>query len=592
MERIIDNQSEDRIPPKHLFDFMEAKVQIDAILNSWTEDCREAEMRRNERYVELDVISLRQSGEIAEDETMVPDRVIDGNIKREKSETMSFLNAGYRLAIFDCISDPTIDSSLLEEQITKGLTYSGWYRDFDRWSDGAALFGKDYMEVVFDATKPLHVAFEHVGFDYLFYNRGVESPHDSENVLRLYEMTVSQLEQRAEMLGFDPIQVDNITRSHTGQRRSDLIKVYKNYFKDQGAVYISWYCRESGVQDWLKPPLLLRLGIYEKSQTGSWIPSNVTSFPITTYIYCEDEQKKLIDKKGRGFLDSPQQEANTAIVTAFVNGAVRSSFVYASPDVDDTDSSELKQLDMALTPDGIYNKPMRWFSKPAPDVTMLQAIQLIDTKGAVQSGKTAFAANNRKDSRKTAEELKQAQDTETKITSTGLANFSEALRELFEFSWAIIQSQALQNKIPLLLIPAPQDPLVQTGQIDYTNNVEVIGQKFDIRPAGNTDVVEAQQEQAKMMQDWPVIQSTPMKDDFLADYIKIRYPKNADRYLQLLKQGGMIAQLQQAKQLIPALNTALTGALSPEDMQALTPEQQQQLQAMQVQATQFAQTPI
>lgn len=580
---------------ENLFDFQKAKVQIDLVISSWSMDVREAEARRKERYVELDIETMRQVGDLEEDETFIPDRVIDGNIKREKSNVMAFLNAGNRLAIFDCLSDPTIDTRTLEQEFTQGLTFKGWYREFERTVDGAALHGMDYIEVVFDDTKPLHVGFEHVGFDKLYYNRKVEDIQDSEYLIRKYELTISKLEEFKLKKGFDPDQIDNVIKNYENRKRNDTVEVFKVYVKYQGIVYVSWYCTKTGATDWLNPPTELRLGIWEKDINGKDTPSSLGHYPIYTNIYCDDEQFAIIDKKGRGFLDSPQQEANTAILTAFVNGSVRSSFVYASPKDDDSDSSEMKQLDVQLQPNCIYNKPLNWFSKPAPDVTMLTALQVIDTKNAVQSGQTAYAANNRKDSRKTAEELKQASDTEQKITSTGLAGFSEFLRDVLQFAWQIVKSQALQNKIKFLLIPGPANPNMP-GPQTFINNTQIINQEYDIRPAGDTDVVEAQQLQQMMMQDWPVVQNTAMKDQFLMDYVKVRYPKKANEYVALLAQNQMMQQLQQKVQqasvLVPALNAALTGALNPAEIKALKPDEQHQLEQLQQQATAFAPVPV
>ncbi len=155
-ENIVDLFYED------YFIYEKAKIRINDIIDSWSGLCSQAQQRRNERYIDLNIEELRKSGSILPDETFIPQRVIDINMSRELPEFLSFLKQSNRLAIFTCVSDPNIQTDNLEKDFTKGLTYEGWYKDFKKMIDGAQLHGWDSVEVVYDESKPLHVGFEHV----------------------------------------------------------------------------------------------------------------------------------------------------------------------------------------------------------------------------------------------------------------------------------------------------------------------------------------------------------------------------------------------------------------------------------------------
>ncbi len=592
------------------FDYEKAKIRINDLIDSWSGLCKEAEQRRNERYIDLDIEALRKSGDILPDETFIPQRVIDTNIARELPEFLAFLKQSNRLAIFTCISNPEIQTDNLEKDFTKGLTYQGWYKDFKRLIDGAQLHGWDSIEVVFDESKPLHVGFEHIGFDKLFYNKKTSNIQDSEYVIRRYDITLLRLEA-FKAKGFDPVQVDVIISANTAKRkRDDTVTIYKVYYKYAGAVWVCWYSRDSNINNWLKQPEKLKLGIAEQQSTGVlsrlqigigqggnsaptvWIDKDVNIYPIFQYLYKDDEEEVLTEHVGRGFLDLPMQEGQSAIVSGFTNGLLRAANVYASPAGDDGESADIKQLDVELTHGGIYSKPLNFFHTEYPDPLVLTAMQFLATLNAQATGKTSFTVSNRKDSRKTAKELGLAEKEEQQQESIGLADFSEDLRAILSFVWLIVQSQALQGKIPLLQKQVPimipgglMGEMIESPEMEAINDIKTIGEKYEVRPAGDVDVVERQNKLNQMMQDWPVFQTTGLKDVFLKDFVKLRYPDKAEAYVKALEAGNI------AKQLIMSLSTLLKAFTSPEDIKSLAPEQLQQLEQIKQQVVQYLATP-
>ena len=76
-----------------------------------------------------------------------------------------------------------------------------------------------------------------------------------------------------------------------------------------------------------------------------------------------------------------------------------------------------------------------------------------------------------------------------------------------------------------------------------------------------------------MMQDWPVISQTPLRDKFLQDLIRLKYPDVGEQYVTLLAQQP---QMDAMKGIIGRLATIMQGAMqqNPEMMTSLPPEQQ------------------
>jgi hypothetical protein len=216
-----------------------------------------------------------------------------------------------------------------------------------------------------------------------------------------------------------------------------------------------------------------------------------------------------------------------------VNGSLRASNVYAAP-ANPTDAVGVapSQTEIILEHGKMFNNPVNFFHTDYPDVSMLTGIQALDTQNSQETNQIAWAVNNREDSRKTAAEIKSANQQTQLISGVQVTLFSIFLRKLYNKAWLIVQSQALQNKIQFLMIPG--GPLGE-----YTNNVVVINKIYDVKAAGDVDVLERQEKIQLMQSFWPVVQNTPIAGIFLADILKAAFPDDGDRYSKELLQGGL-----------------------------------------------------
>ena len=582
------SQEEASVDPnlKYYFEWEYVKPRIDKLVGQWSGEITATENRRKERYIDVDVDKLRNEGKLAPDETFIPVRVIDTNIMREEPAYSAYLTQSRRLAIFEDKMDIGADTEKVAIEFTRGVKYKGWFRAFHRVGDGARMHGWDFMEVSFDPSKPHHVAYEHVGHDNLFFDRDIEEFQESEFVIRRRQATGSRLEKLVSEFGFDNAQVNIILRRDQATPKSfdERYNIYRLYFKYQGIVYVAWFCKDHGVTNWLKAPEPLKLGIYEQQMvdgeldpltglpapTVQMVESNVDEYPIFPLVYKESEEPELTKKVGRCFLDGDWQEAQTALVSSYVNGCSRASHTMAAPETPDETESQLRQLDIPLESGVILSKPMKFFHQDYPDPSMLGGLQYLGSVNSASAGQVDFAASNRKDSRKSATELVQAQEEADTLKSTPITNYSDHIRCVFSFAWRIVQSQALQNKIPFIADPA-----------SGINNMELIARDYEVKPAGDIDVVERKEKIVQMMQDWPVISTTALAPKFLSDLMKLKYPDVGDQYSAILEAGDPM------KATIAALATTLAGALQPEEYSALAPQQQMQLQQLQQQVAQL-----
>jgi hypothetical protein len=595
--------------------YQEVEVKLKRLIRDWEPTRHLTEKNRKMRDLEVSTESMRTEGILDEDETFIPVRIIDVNITREQPPYINYLKNSRRLCIFTSVDNPDYDSSKLELDFTRGMTYLGWENQHYKAIDGSATHGWDTVEVVFDSGKPLHVGIEQVGHDQLFWPRSLKNIQQASNVIRAYDYSLIELKQFVKAYGWSGDQVNKIIQARKSHKNeSETVRVYKRMFKVDGIVNVAWFSIENGCDDWLKIPAPLYLGIDSQTQTldpmtmqptMKWEPVPQTDYPYFILPYRESEKPKLIDKRGRCFLDGNKQEAQTAILSAFVNGLTRASNTLASPKVDDGSGNSVKEI--ANSPLGggtILNKPVDFYNSPYPDPSVLVALQYMDTSNSNETNQLNFAVANREDSRKTAKEIGVAETQSNLLNSVQLTLFSSYIRGQYTLAWLIVQSQAMQNLIKFLLVNQQQpqmNPLTKQPVIgpdgqpvmndNWTNDSQSISQTFDVRAAGDVDVIQRSELISQMKQDWPVVQNTPLASQFLEDLILLSYPQKGEQYVNILKssQGN---QIQQGTKLISAMNLVIQELVkaNPEVVKSLPPDQQAQLGDIMNQAKQVAST--
>jgi len=180
---------------------------------------------------------------------------------------------------------------------------------------------------------------------------------------------------------------------------------------------------------------------------------------------------------------------------------------------------------------------------------MVGAIQSLMSQNAQEQSQINYAAMNRQDSRKTATEIQAASNEAQMLSSTQVSLFSIALKDVYEWCWRIYQSRVVAG----VLRPA--------ASLDMYLNHE-----FNIKPAGDVDVIERQEKSQKMMQAWGVVSQTALAPVFLQNMMRLMFPDEGEAYAEMLQTGNEKDQLLQ--QLMQIINSLIvdpqTGQLNEE----------------------------
>jgi hypothetical protein len=171
------------------------------------------------------------------------------------------------------------------------------------------------------------------------------------------------------------------------------------------------------------------------------------------------------------------------------------------------------------------------------------------SQNAQEQSQVNYAAMNRKDSRKTATEIQAASSEAQMLSSTQVSLFSIALKDVYDICWRVYQSRVIAGA------------LRPSASLDlFLNHV------YNIKPAGDVDVIERAEKAQKMMQAWPVVAQTGLASTFLQNMMRLMFPDEGESYAQMLQTSDQKnAVIQQLMQVVNALIVDQeTGQLSEE----------------------------
>lgn len=551
------------------------QAEFNRIVSTFKVFVDEVSENRKIRRASMNVAALREAKKLAEHETLVQVRVIDENVERDKPTYVAYLKQSARFAIFikrDGSQDLRIPA--LESWFKTMMCYDDppWEYDYIRLIDGALTHGLDYMEVVYDPTKPGHVATNHIGIDRLIYDLDFDDIQQSPQVARGYRLGVVEITKFRDEGLFKRAESDQLLAhvrqtSTTSAEYNDILEptVYKIYIKHNGVVYFVWYSRVT--QQFLTELMPFYNGIKRRVETMemsldpatfSMVPKPRVTFqdaqeqvyPFVLLRKKVTEDPSLRQVKGHAHDSYYLQESATALTSALINGTSTATTTMWAPDGDaGLEGSTVKQTDFVIKRNAVWNRPMRPFNPPYPDPSLIATLQHLESRNAVATNNQAFAVQNRKDSRKTAQELKMAEATTSQVNSVQVLHLSVCIREIARRAFLIMQSEVAANNIVLPETLAP----------------ELFSAEYIITSAGDIDYVERMEVIQSLQQDWPILSGTPLAPLILEDYIRYRYPMFADRYIAAIKSGNKDTSLIQGlSQLVQELALDDQGQLVPD----------------------------
>lgn len=533
-------------------------------LNGPVEQQEEASRRlRNNR---VDVKAMQANGELQPGQTYIGVGLIRQNIKNALPPLLSYLKNSPRMATFSPGANDYLDM-----EFTRVMQYPAWEVDYIQVCDSAEQNGMGFMLVAHDDTKLGHVRTEYIQYSWCIYDRRVKDIQDSPAVMIKRVVTSVSFFEWHTRENFNEQSaaykaIAEALKVQTGQAQQE-IAIYETYIKINGVVHRAWYYQAGA--DWLKDPAVFSNGVVTRSaapppmqQDGlpvmadpiqTWALAPRVEYPIVQKFYEITAEMRNELLSGRSQDDYHKQEAVSQLWTAMVNGSLQASHTMWSPDGQNTDGGAPAQLNFKIKNGQIWKTPMKAFTAPWPDPQIMKAADAIITQNAQETAQVAWAVNNRKDTRKTAAEIKAAESQQQQLTGSDALIFSIFLRNLFTMAWPIIRSASQQGKIQFL-------PQLQPAQKD-----EIYAAVYEIKPAGDVDFVEKQQRMTNLREDMVVFQGTPLQSEIQLEYIRLRYPEKYEKWSKMLQQND------QAKQLIQALGGALKEAVTQPDGQ-LKPE--------------------
>ena len=520
---------------------------------------------RRLRSNKADVEQMRSAGLLQENQTFIGVRLINQNINQALPPLLSYLKQSPRMATF-----VPGDNSYLDQEFTRVLQYPGWEVPYIELLDGAELNGVGYMMVKADNTKLGGVSMETIPFNEIVYDRRLKSLQDSPAILIKHVITAVSFYHWDSFENFDKNSdaynaiAKRLLSEEVNVIGDDLV-IYETFVKVNGFVYRGWYYKDS--RQWLKQPLPFSNGIEESvpevnidptamTTEPTYVnkPVHLTYYPIAVKRAEIKENRKHDEAEGRAVEDYHKQEAATTLMTAAVNGCTQAANTMWSPDGANLDGMAPAQLQYKIKNNAIWKTPMRAFTAPWPDPMIFKGIEAITQQNAMETNQVAWAVNNRKDSRKTATEIEAAQQQQGMLTGTSALVFSIFLRDVLTMTWPIVQSAAKKGSIKFLIEvsnPAEKEAILST--------------QYEVKPAGDIDFIEKQQRITNIQQDLPMFQGTPIGQEMMKEYVRLRYPEKYDQWSKILSQGNDTQLIQGLGQALQAVVTdEATGQLKPE----------------------------
>jgi len=535
--------------------YKDIETKLNQLVSVMDELAAQNTAARKLRYTEIDIESERASNKLQPDELLIPQHIIDSNIRREQSSYVQYITQSPRAVILQDFDAPGTDTSIIERDATNKIRFNSWQLSMFANIDGFQQNGYGILELVLDQTQPGELAHEFVQLGDMGMVSDTKDIQEAEMLARNYYFSKTRLlamaqegskwefneEQVKRVIGKDPpISNDNIGSS----KDKSLYRIQKVMYRIDGVVYVAWACKES-CDDWLRAPRPLFIGRRKivvdpvmqqpvvDPMTGLPQSENVyeTLYPYYVFPYLISENNTISQLKGRAYLDQDCQQAVMSLLSSFCTAHRRAAGLYFSKNTEDPNDDILMQKNIFFKSGALINSKVTQMQLVPPSSDIMTAINALVLGNQQETSQVNFAAQNRKDSRKTAEEIKASTAAASALSTVQVVLFSNALKNLYTTMFEVIQSRVVCG---VLKVQPEVAPYYQ--------------RKYIVKPAGDTDVIERQQLLKLMMDSWPVIKDTPAGPAFLMDLIARAFPEHGSKYIQIIQQSMQQQQTVQAQQ--------------------------------------------
>lgn len=551
-------------------EFKKHTTQLHTIVGVMDDLQKVNESARKLRYADVDVESEKEASRMAPDELYIPQHLIDSNIRKEQSSYIQYIVQSNRAVVMVDVDEPARDVQVIEKDITDKIRFDGWQLPMFANVDGMQQNGYGIMEVVQDLDKSGDIAYEFVAYGDIGFPADTKDLQEAEMIVRHYYFSKTRLLAMCDedKYQFDRAQVNKVvdaepnsdSTSTQSMKERSLYRIQKVMFRVKGQVYVAWTC-DNKCDDWIRQPQPLFVGRRKAvmdplSQQPvmdplSGLPQSEeafeTTYPYFLFPYLISENDTIGELRGRAFLDQDSQEAVSSLMSSFCTAHRRAAGLYFSRDVSDPNDDILTQKNIFFKSGALINGKVQQFQLTAPGADLVSAIQAIVSANQAETSQVNWAASNRKDSRKTATEISASMQTQQSLSTVQVVLFSNSLRTMYSYMFGIIQSRVNSGvlKVPQTVLP-------------------MYSRRYLIKPSGDTDVIERQQQMQAMMQAWPVMSQTAAAPIFLSDMLIKAFPDAAPKYIQAMQMAAQQQQMQQQQTAGAIANGLMQLANSPD----------------------------
>lgn len=556
----------DVVAPQTPFKFEDEQQILQTLETARNEEQTKTTKRREFRRHRVNVQKLRDDKLLSADQTIIPDRTIEQNIKAEKVAYNDFMNKSPHILAFNDYMYPTANFDVLNTFATNLFRYPGWKKPWRKAIDARLVHGGVAMELVPAPSTPGLAKVEYIRREDLLIPAKTRDINSCMRVGRRYQWTKQQFKTFAQEFGFDELSAKKVEEHYKAS--GDFITVVKWFAKENGVVHIAWFADIAvGLTSYLKSPEPLKIGLMDVApltpeqliaeQLGAqpgppqFVHRPVSKYTIYLLTYQEEEDEEYLETQGRVALDIHTQEAITAVLSATVNGATRAAQLY--PTVEGVPGDGIKtDSSHVLKPDCVYTGKYSLFQPPWPNAIALSIVQALSTRNAQASGQTDFASMSREDSAKRATELTLAKQEADELSSLGMSLWSEAQLDLYLDWWEIIKSGIVTKAVQI-----PED-LSNSG-------IDLASKSLRATMAADSYVVKKAETTQRRVQFYSLVQGTKFQEPYFETMITELFPEDVDKWKQSIAQSDM--ELQVLMLAFQLLQQTPPSQVSPENQQ-------------------------
>ena len=598
------------------FDFTKEQDAYKVLIADWIDEDKKVTKRREIRRNRRNVDEEQQKGTILKDETIIPDRTVDTNIRQCRSPYVSYVTQARKPLIVTEIGKPDLSVEPLELWFARGMHYPEWKYPWIKLADAMLMHGGATMEVIYDTDLPLHVGFEYIPRDRLLFDPKCEGLQGQPRLLRKYVWTLMELEEYGEEYGFDPDAIKFLISNQTKTKKP--VDVYKVFCKKKGVVYIAWYCRDYD-KNWLKPPEPHNIGLMDfDPKVVSQLEGGVPLFMSDQWTQQPPEPTpSMMEADDPGMMHSPQGQAMMAQMAGMagqiapqIAQMVPLSVQFAKPlllrrypliwfpyeltedavllesqgrvalDVHEQEAlthlltntvnatrrasqffpyrkndptHDVNAAEMQTLEHGVvFPFEMGVFQPTWPQPIILAVQQAMRTNKAQETGNTDYAAVARKDANKTATELEMAQNKSQMNVTTEMDIYSSPVLDAYALAFLIAEHQAVFN------------------QVERPTHPELLLGNYNLVPGGYVEVVKREEDKQNAKEFFNIVKGTPAAEKILTFLIKRFFPDQADEWIAAISgpdKDGIIIQL---INMLQGVMNDLGPSLPPDQRAALT----------------------